>query len=230
MDVSIIIPTLNEAQEIENCLLPLQPLRQQNCEIIVVDGGSTDATETVALPLVDNFIYAAKGRSSQMNTGANLAHNPVLLFLHADTYLPKHALKQIIAGLENGFDWGRFDIRLTGTHPMLTIIAFMMNWRSRLTGIATGDQAIFIRKHTFEQIGQYPDIALMEDIALSKQLKKSAPPFCINDKVTSSGRRWAHHGIYKTLLLMWWLRAGFFLGIAPELLAELYYRGKFWKL
>ncbi len=230
MDVSIIIPTLNEAQAIKNCLLPLQPLRQQNCEIIIVDGGSSDITKTIAQPLADVFISAAKGRSSQMNAGADRARHPVLLFLHADTYLPVQALKQITAALENGFDWGRFDIRLTGTHPMLTIIALMMNWRSRLTGIATGDQAIFIRKNTFNQIGQYPDIALMEDIALCKQLKKSTPPFCINTKVTSSGRRWEHHGMIKTILLMWWLRAGFFLGFAPKLLATLYFRGKFWKL
>ena len=229
MRISIIIPTLNEAQGIEHCLLALQPLRRQHCEIIVADGGSSDTTAAIARPLADSFIRAPKGRARQMNAGANLAHNELLLFLHADTYLPEDALTQMARGLTSGFDWGRFDIRLTGTHPMLKVIAFMMNWRSRLTGVATGDQAIFVRRQAFEKTGHYPDIALMEDIALSKQLNRSGEPFCIRSKVTSSGRRWEQFGFFRTILLMWWLRAGFFFGLSPELLAHLYSRGKFWK-
>ena len=229
MRISIIIPTLNEAQGIEECLLALQPLRQQNCEIIVADGGSSDATATVAKPLVDSFISTPKGRSRQMNAGADQAQNNILLFLHADTFLPENGLNLIHAGLDVGFDWGHFDIRLTGKHPMLTIIAVMMNLRSKLSGIATGDQALFVRKPIFDRIGQFPDITLMEDIALSKQLKQLGKPFCITVKVTSSGRRWEQFGVYRTILLMWWLRAGFYCHISPTLLAHLYSRGQFWK-
>lgn len=229
MRISIIIPTLNEAQGIEQCLLALQPFRQQHCEIIVADGGSSDTTVAISQSLADILISAPKGRARQMNAGANQAHNDILLFLHADTLLPDTALNQLCTGINEGFDWGRFDIHLTGKHPMLKVIALMMNWRSRLTGIATGDQALFVRKQIFEKIGHYPDINLMEDIALSKQLKQLGKPFCIGAKVISSGRRWEYFGVYRTILLMWWLRAGFFFNISPDLLAHLYSRGLFWK-
>lgn len=229
MSLSIIIPTLNEAQGIGYFLKKLQPLRHQQCELIVADGGSIDATKKIATPLVDCFIDTRKGRAKQMNAGANLANNEVLLFLHADTYLPDDALNQIANGLSAGFVWGRFNIRLTGTHPMLKVVAFMMNWRSRISGIATGDQAIFVAKQAFDKVGHYPEIALMEDISLCQKLKKIGKPFCISTKVTSSGRRWQQFGIYKTILLMWWLRGGYRLGRSPEQLSYLYTRGQFWK-
>lgn len=227
MKFSLIIPTLHEEKTIISCLLPLQPLRDK-CEIIIVDAAEQPMVNGPHAHLADQIISSAKGRARQMNTGAHHASGDILLFLHADTYLPEHALQLIEQHLGNKH-WGRFDIQLSGDHFMLKVIAWMMNRRSRLTGIATGDQAIFVTQAAFEKAGRYPDIALMEDIALSKALKKISPPLCLNAKVTSSGRRWQRYGIYKTILLMWSLRLRYLFGAAPELLAELYSRGQFWK-
>ncbi len=227
MKFSIIIPTLNEEKTIASCLLPLQPLRDK-CEIIIVDAAKQPSINVPHAHLADKIINSAKGRARQMNIGASHANGDILLFLHADTDLPENALPLIEQRLGNQ-QWGRFDIQLSGTHFMLNIIAWLMNRRSRLTGIATGDQAIFVTKEAFAAVGHYPGIALMEDIALSKALKKISPPLCLNAKVTSSGRRWERYGIYKTILLMWCLRLRYFFGADPQLLAELYSRGQFWK-
>jgi len=227
MKFSIIIPTLNEGKTIQSCLSALQPLRN-DCEIIIVDAGSNEQPITTAA-LADKVITSAKGRARQMNIGANHATGDVLIFLHADTCLPEHALQLIEQHIGSNKVWGRFDIQLSGNHFMFKVIARMMNWRSRLTGIATGDQVIFVTREAFAAVGQYPEIALMEDIALSKALKKISPPICLNAKVTSSGRRWEHYGIYRTILLMWSLRLRYFFGADSELLAELYSRGQLWK-
>lgn len=228
MKFSIIIPTLNEEKTIASCLLPLQALRD-NCEIIIVDATANQpAHNPPHAHLADKIIPSAKGRARQMNLGASQASGDMLIFLHADTYLPENAL-QLIEQQLGDRQWGRFDIQLSGDHVMLTIIAWMMNRRSRLTGIATGDQVIFVTKKAFAAAGHYPEIALMEDIALSKMLKKVSPPLCLNAKVTSSGRRWQHYGIYRTILLMWSIRLRYFFGADPKLLAELYSRGQFWK-
>jgi rSAM/selenodomain-associated transferase 2 len=223
MKFSIIIPTLNEENTIEDCLSALQPLRD-DCEIIIVDGNSTDNTRIVAEPLADKVITSALGRAIQMNNGARQATGDVLIFLHADTCLPENALLLIQQETSCAGLWGRFDIELSGKHFMLKVIAQMMNWRSRLTGIATGDQAIFVTRQAFEKVGQYPEIDLMEDIALCKALKKIGPPTCLKAKVISSGRRWERNGIYKTILLMWSLRLRYFLGADPQKLAFLYKR------
>ncbi len=227
MKFSIIIPTLNEGKTIQSCLSALQPLRN-GCEIIIVDAGSNDQPITTAA-LADKVITSAKGRARQMNTGASHATGDVLIFLHADTCLPEHALQLIEQHIGSNKVWGRFDIQLSGDHFMFKVIAWMMNWRSRLTGIATGDQVIFVTREAFAAAGQYPEIALMEDIALSKALKKISPPICLNAKVTSSARRWERYGIYRTILLMWSLRLRYFFGADPQLLAALYSRGQFWK-
>lgn len=227
MKFSLIIPTLNEEKTIISCLLPLQPLRDK-CEIIIVDAAEQPMVNAPHTHLADQIISSAKGRARQMNTGADHALGDILIFLHADTYLPEHALQLVEQHLGNKH-WGRFDIQLSGDPFMLKIIAWMMNRRSRLTGIATGDQAIFVTKVAFEKAGRYPDIALMEDIALSKALKKIGPPLCLNAKVTSSGRRWQRYGVYRTILLMWSLRLRYLFGADPQLLAELYARGQFWK-
>lgn len=227
MKFSIIIPTLNEEKTIALCLLPLQPLRN-NCEIIIVDAGSASSDHPYA-HLADKIINSTRGRARQMNLGASLATGDILIFLHADTYLPENALQLIEQHIGINKQWGRFDIQLSGDHFMLKIIAWMMNRRSRLTGIATGDQVIFVSKEAFAAVGQYPEIALMEDIALSKALKKASPPVCISAKVTSSGRRWERYGIYRTIMLMWSLRLRYFFGADPQLLAVLYSRGQFWK-
>jgi rSAM/selenodomain-associated transferase 2 len=228
MKFSLIIPTLNEEKNIASCLLALQPLRDK-CEIIIADatGGQPIANSPNAR-LADKIISSAKGRARQMNAGAGYASGDMLIFLHADTYLPENALTLIEQHIGNK-QWGRFDIQLSGDHFMLKVIAWMMNRRSRLTGIATGDQVIFVTQQAFAAVGQYPEIALMEDIALSKALKKISPPICLHAKVTSSGRRWEHFGIYRTILLMWTLRLRYFFGANPQRLAEFYSRGRFWK-
>ncbi|WP_024297447.1 TIGR04283 family arsenosugar biosynthesis glycosyltransferase [Methylomicrobium lacus] len=228
MHFSIIIPVLNEALALPSCLGALQPLRHQ-AEIIVADGGSRDATVAIAEALADRVVRAPKGRALQMNAGARLAKGDILLFLHADTVLPDNALRLIEQRLARGGQWGRFDIRLRGRPVLLKLIACMMNWRSRLTGIATGDQVIFVARQAFFGVGGYPDIALMEDIALSQLLKAIGPPLCLRAKVTSSGRRWEAFGVFRTILLMWSLRLRYFFGADPAELAELYQRGQFWK-
>jgi rSAM/selenodomain-associated transferase 2 len=229
MTFSIIIPTLNEAEGIKACLLALQPLRLQ-CEIIIADGGSTDGTRIKALALADKITLSAASRAQQMNTGAAQAKGEILIFLHADTLLPEHALNIIQQHLSiSNARWGRFDIRLDNPHILLKMVATLINWRSRLTGIASGDQVIFVNRAVFFEIGGYADIELMEDIALCHRLKKISLPLCLSAKVTSSARRWERNGIGKTILLMWWLRLRYYLGAKPSALAQLYRAGAFWK-
>ena len=229
MKFSIIIPTLNEEKTIQGCLSALQPLRNE-CEIIVVDGESTDNTRSLAAPLADKVITSANGRARQMNNGARVSAGDVLIFLHADTCLPENALQLIQQEISSVRQWGRFDIQLSGDHFMLSVIAQMMNWRSRLTGIATGDQVIFSTLQAFEKAGQYPEINLMEDIDLCKALKKISPPICLKAKVISSGRRWECNGIYKTILLMWSLRLRYYFEADPQTLAFLYTHSAFTKI
>ncbi|MCX7067916.1 MAG: TIGR04283 family arsenosugar biosynthesis glycosyltransferase [Methylococcales bacterium] len=226
MKFSIIIPALNEEQGIKDCLLALQHYRDQ-AEIILVDGGSHDQTLSIATPLVDKVLKSEKGRARQMNVGANSATGDVLIFLHADTYLPDKALTLISEGIGEAV-WGRFDICLTGAHWMLAVIAQFMNWRSRLTGISTGDQVIFVTKAAFNTVNGYPTIALMEDISLCHALKKLSPSLCLHAKVHSSARRWQEFGVFKIILLMWSCRLGYFLGENPEVLARIYQQGRCW--
>jgi rSAM/selenodomain-associated transferase 2 len=228
-EISIIIPTYNEEIGIITFLTKLQPLRPQ-CELIVVDGGSEDNTVQLVEDLVDDVVRSDKGRALQMNIGAALANAPILLFLHADTYLPNRAPESIKQAIKEGASWGRFGIKLRGCSIILPVIAWLMNKRSCLTGIVTGDQTLFVDKVIFEQMGGYANIALMEDIELSSRLKKYSRPYCIKDKVVSSGRRWMRFGVFKTILLMWWLRARYFLGANPTNLEKLYRNGRFWKV
>lgn len=229
MHFSIIIPVLNEAVSLPACLEALQPLRNRT-EIIVADGGSTDDTVKIAQRLADRVIRVNQGRALQMNAGAQQSKGNVLVFLHADTFLPDNALALIEQHMtQSGRQWGRFDILLRGRPVMLKLIAFMMNWRSRLTGIATGDQVIFAKRQAFFRVGGYPEIALMEDIALSKLLKTIGRPICLTEKVTSSGRRWETFGVFRTIILMWSLRLRYFFGADPSELTNLYQRSRFWK-
>lgn len=230
--LSIIIPTLNEAEGITHLLNSLLPLRQRGHEIIVADGGSQDGTVALARPLADWVIEAPRGRAAQMNAGAMLATGEMLLFLHADTQLPDRADEMILEQLSHGHTdlhqhttalvWGRFDVRIAGTHPLLNVIAWFMNHRSRWTCIATGDQAIFVCRDGFQAVGGFSDIPLMEDIVLSTKLKASSAPICFKTPVTTSGRRWEQHGVCSTLLKMWRLRLAFFLGADPSRLAKAY--------
>ena len=216
------MPVLDEAPQIVERLKPLQSLRTQGVELIVADGGSADGTAALAAPLADRVLTAPRGRAAQMNTGAAASRGRVLLFLHADTMLPEAAAGAVLAAVGNGVSWGRFDVRIDGRHPLLRVVEVMMNWRSRLSGIATGDQAIFVRREAFEGVGGYADQPLMEDITLSAALKRLGPPACLRETVITSARRWEMHGVLRTILLMWWLRAAFFLGADPALLARRY--------
>lgn len=188
-----------------------------------MDGGSHDETKAIAQPYADQVLDSPPGRARQMNRGAGMASGDVLLFLHADTFLPDTAMDDICESLEQqNAVWGRFDVKLTGRHPVFRIIETLMNWRSCLTGIATGDQAVFVKREIFEAVDGYPRIALMEDIALSKRLKAYSRPLCVRARLTTSSRRWEQKGIYRTILLMWWLRFRYFMGTSPEHLADLY--------
>ena len=221
--LSIIVPTLNEEFAIASTLEALGPLRARGAEVIVVDGGSRDRTAPLAAALCDRVIAAPRGRGAQMNAGASAAHGDILLFLHADTRLPDGADRLVIEELAAGeCAWGRFDICIEGSHPLLPLIAAMMNVRSRATGIATGDQAIFVTRSTFAAIGGYPDIPLMEDIVLSGRLKRLGRPLCLRARVSTSGRRWEKHGVIRTIVTMWRLRLAFWLGAAPDKLASRY--------
>jgi rSAM/selenodomain-associated transferase 2 len=221
--LSVIVPTLNEASQIQSLLGALSPLRRRGHEVIVVDGGSCGGTAALAQALADEVLTAPRGRASQMNAGAARARGEVLLFLHADTQLPDGADEFIVRGLvASGRLWGRFDVAIDGSHSMLAVIAWFMNFRSRLTGIATGDQAIFIRRDVFLQTGGFPDIPLMEDIAYSRALKAVSAPLCLRECAVTSGRRWESQGILRTILKMWRLRLAYFLGADPVRLAKAY--------
>ena len=223
MRVSIIMPVLDEAAVIADTLAELAAHRVRGNEVVVVDGGSRDRTVEIARPFADRVISAPRGRGSQMNAGAAVARGDVLLFLHADTALPAEAERLVIDGLATSRRcWGRFDVTIVGRHPLLPLVARMMNLRSRLTGIATGDQAIFVRRDAFEKAGGFPDIALMEDIALSARLKRMGRPLCLAAKVTTSGRRWEKHGVLRTVFTMWRLRLAYWLGAKPAALARRY--------
>ncbi len=222
--LSIVVPVLDEAEAIRPVLERLAPLRARGAEVIVADGGSTDGTPRLAGPLADRVLAARPGRARQMNAGARAATGDVLLFLHADTILPGDADRLVMEGLARaGRAWGRFDVRLSGTAPALRMVETLMNLRSRWTGIATGDQAIFVRRDAFEAAGGYPDIPLMEDIALSAALRRLSPPLCLRERVVTSSRRWETRGIARTILEMWRLRAAFALGVSPWKLARAYY-------
>jgi rSAM/selenodomain-associated transferase 2/rSAM/selenodomain-associated transferase 1 len=225
MRLSIIVPVLNEAACIVAALDALGPLRRRGHEVIVVDGGSTDGTPELARGGADQVLAAPRGRASQMNAGARSASGEVFLFLHADTLLPAGADRVIEAGLAAGGRnrvWGRFDARIDGASPLLPVVAWFMNLRSRASGIATGDQAMFVRCEAFARVGGFPPLALMEDVAMSAGLKRLSPPVCLREIVVTSGRRWKRRGVLRMVLLMWWLRLRFFFGAAPARLARSY--------
>lgn len=220
--ISIIIPALNEAEQIESTLSPLQAMRQRGVEVILVDGGSEDETVHLAEPWVDQLIHSDRGRARQMNRGAAVAKGEILWFLHADTVVEESADQEVLKGAVAA-DWGRFDVRMSRPHGLLKMVAKMMNWRSCWSGIATGDQAIFVTRKRFQQIGGVPQIPLMEDIELSRQLKREGPPCCISSTlVTTSSRRWEARGVVRTVVLMWWLRFAYWVGISPRQIAAWY--------
>ena len=199
-------------------------MRARGADVIVVDAGSKDTTREIAAPLADRVLMNEAGRAKQMNAGANAATGDALLFLHADSILPANGDELIESALNNpNFKWGRFNVSIAGTHAMLTVIAWFMNHRSRFTGIATGDQGIFVTRAAFEAVGGFPDQLLMEDVALCSRLLSGSRPYCIAARITTSGRRWEKHGVWRTIFLMWRLRLNYFLGADPARLHRVYY-------
>ena len=221
MRLTFILPALDEAAGLMATLSPLQSLRAQGHEVILVDGGSRDGTPDLAVPWVDRVLTAPRGRARQMNAGAAATQGEALVFLHADTRLPEDAAPLIQGALRERL-WGRFDVRITGRPRVLKLVARLMNLRSRLTGIATGDQALFVRREAFTAVGGFPDQPLIEDIELSKRLKRLGPPACLRQRVLTSGRRWESQGPWRTILLMWCLRFDYWRGVPAEALAARY--------
>ncbi|MGB1949852.1 MAG: TIGR04283 family arsenosugar biosynthesis glycosyltransferase [Marinobacter sp.] len=220
--LSVIIPVWQEAATIVATLQTLAPLRAVGHQVIVVDGGSTDGTPQLADGLCDRVVTSARGRALQMNAGAQVATGDILLFLHADTRLPASALDALAQFSDSRKAWGRFDVRLSGKRPLFRVIAWFMNQRSRFSGIATGDQALFVRRPVFEALRGFEPLPLMEDVELSSRLRLVSRPFCICDPVVTDSRRWEQHGAWRTILLMWRLRWRYWRGESPESLVTVY--------
>ncbi|PKO59302.1 MAG: glycosyl transferase [Betaproteobacteria bacterium HGW-Betaproteobacteria-18] len=221
--LSIIVPVLNEALALPALLERLLPLSRHGCEVLFVDGGSTDGSVAMIECAGFTVVNSLPGRARQMNAGAARASGQTLLFLHADTQLPTGAVDCVHQALSSGLQrWGRFDVCITGRHWMLRIVGRMMNLRSRWTGIATGDQAMFVTRAAFEAVGRFPDQPLMEDIEVSKRLCRLSRPACITRCVTTSGRRWETRGVWHTIFLMWRLRWDYWRGVPVGLLARAY--------
>jgi len=226
MRLAIVVPTLNEAATVERSLRQLEPLRQRGVLVIVVDGGSADDTLARATPLADRVLSAPRGRALQMNAGARSPEAlgaDVLLFLHADTTLPEDADRCVLRALANSDRiWGRFDVSIEGGSPWLRIVSVAMNLRSRMTGIATGDQALFIERSSFVALDGFAPIPLMEDIDFCARAKRLSRPLALRARVRTSGRRWERDGVWRTIFLMWQLRWAYFFGADPARLAQRY--------
>lgn len=223
MRFSIIVPMLNEAPGLPRLLARLSALERQGNDVLIVDGGSDDGSADLAVRAGLLVLSSPRGRARQMNLGAAHATGDVLLFLHADTLLPEGALITVRRAMQrSGAPWGRFDVAIDGKHFMLRVVAKLMNLRSRWTGIATGDQAIFVTREAFDAVGGFPDQPLMEDIELSRRLLLRARPVCIDDPVLTSGRRWESRGVWRTVMLMWRLRWAYWRGTPADQLARLY--------
>lgn len=223
--LSVVIPVRNEAQALPLLLDDLAALRAAGAELIVVDGGSTDDTCELLLGRVDQLLRTSPGRALQMNAGAAVARGEYLWFVHADTRVSAEALKALQNALSERPLWGRFDVRLSGTGLVLRVIGAMINLRSRLTGIASGDQGIFVVRERFEALGGYAMMPLMEDLQLCGRLKAQARPRCVRPPLSTSSRRWEQHGVWRTVVLMWCLRIAYYCGVSPEKLARQYRRG-----
>ena len=222
MKTLIIVPVLNESAVLSQQLNEFDVLRAMGAQLLLVDGGSNDRTVQLARDAGFDILESVRGRARQMNAGARAAQSDLLVFLHVDTHLPRGTLYQIEHHLNGKSSWGRFDVRIVGSSPWLKVISFCMNWRSRLTGIATGDQTIFMTREAFNKVGGFPEQPLMEDIEMSKRLKRLSPPVCLPERVVTSGRRWDQNGVWKTILLMWRLRWAYWRGVPASELARLY--------
>ncbi|AVO42712.1 TIGR04283 family arsenosugar biosynthesis glycosyltransferase [Simplicispira suum] len=222
MKLSVIVPVLNEATGAPALCAHLMPYVRQGVEVILVDGGSEDGTPELLNSLGFPPVRSPRGRALQMNAGASAASGDLLLFLHADTRLPPGTLACLQSRMTQAHDWGRFDVRIEGRPAMLKLVAWLMNWRSRLTGIATGDQAMFMTRAAFDAVGGFPPQPLMEDIEMSSRLRRLARPLCLTDRVVTSGRRWEQRGVWRTIFLMWRLRWAYWRGVPASQLAKAY--------
>jgi rSAM/selenodomain-associated transferase 2 len=221
--LSIIVPVHNHARSIGQILAALKPFRDRNAEIIVVDGGSADNTVALARPLADQVIQSPPGLGRQMNEGAKVASGFIFLFLHPETQLPDDADTQVMYGrARDTAVWGRFDLRLTGRHMLLPLVARYLNWRSRVSGIATGEQAIFVQRETFFRVGGYSHIPVLEDVELSERLREISPPICVTSRVTVPGDRYDRDGVWTTLRRITAMRWRYRMGVKPERLAKRY--------
>ena len=230
--VTIVIPILNEAARLPTLAAELRRLQPAPQQVLLVDGGSHDGSIELARMLGLVVIGSGRGRAIQMNAGAvYLNNNPQpqpdwLLFLHADTRLPPNAIAQLHT-LPPAAQWGRFDVNLDAPQPIYRVIERLINLRSRLSRIATGDQAIFIRPALFERLGGYREQPLMEDVELCKQLKSlKIKPICLRSTALTSARRWQQYGVWRTIGLMWQLRFLYWCGVSPAQLAVKYQSGQ----
>lgn len=220
--VSIVVPILDEAGTLPRLAAHLTPLRGAGAEVIVVDGGSRDGSPGLARAAADQLVSAPRGRARQMNAGARAATADILLFLHADTRLPGNALDRVRGAVAGGAHWGFFGLAVSGRHPLLPVIGLLATARSRMTGIATGDQGLFVTRDLFRSVGGFPDIPLMEDLALCDRLRRHVRPARLAGRATTSGRRWQRRGVARTIVLMWRLRLLYRLGVAPQRLVGRY--------
>ena len=230
--LAVIVPSFNEAKHIKRTLQTLAPWRAQGAVVIVVDGGSSDQTKLQCAGLIDGLVDANKGRAIQMNSGAQAAASQfgcnAFVFVHADTWVPDNGLTLIMQSINHPSQtntaviWGRFDVQIIGKSKWLHVIAWFMNIRSRMTSIATGDQAIFMNQTAFDRVGGFPNLPLMEDIQMSENLTRHSKPLCLRMKVSTSGRRWEERGIVKTVVLMWCLRFRYWMGDSADILAKKY--------
>ena len=222
--LSVIIPTLNEADHIKKTLSPLQIFRDQGLEIILVDGGSTDGTCGMVVPWVDRVASQSGGRGAQLGLGAALASGVWLLFLHADTRISSDALQHLLEAIQNQphLSWGRFHIMLSGQGLIFRVIEFLINLRSSVTRICTGDQGMFVKRQVFESVGGFPEWPILEDVELSQRLRKVSAPVMIKTSIVTSSRRWETRGVVKTILIMWLIRLGFWIGMSPVRLHRWY--------
>lgn len=230
--IAVIVPALNEAQNLATLTEQINFLRAAGAPLVLVDGGSTDNTAKIAAAAGMTVVHSPRGRALQMNAGAQYAlqhyRADILLFLHADTRLPPDAIPAIRQRLQppqhqaHAPVWGRFDVRIEGQLRMLRMVSWLMNWRSRITGIATGDQALFMTRFAYEKVGGFPEQPLMEDIEMSQRLRALSAPACIHTPVITSGRRWEKHGLWRTIFLMWRLRWSYWRGVPASQLAADY--------
>jgi rSAM/selenodomain-associated transferase 2 len=218
--LSIVVPVLNEEAELGETLRRTRDPSVR--ERIVVDGGSTDGTRAIAASRADAVLDSPRGRARQMNVGAAAATGDVLLFLHGDTWLPEGFGAAVVEAVHGGAVGGRFDVTLRGPHAFLPVVAALINLRSRLSGISTGDQALFVRRDVFDALGGFPEIPLMEDVAFSRSLKRAGKIAALRERVGTSGRRWEERGVARTIVLMWGLRFAYALGVPPDRLARRY--------